>query len=81
LNEFPEKAAGFADNIAHQITGDPYVEVPEGRYPKSIVEKASQLKEFFPESERKELLEFVTKFPKEITLDEIAHHYANTKGM
>jgi len=81
LNEFPEKAAGFADNIAHQITGDPYVEVPEGRYPKSIVEKASQLKEFFPESETKELLDFVTKFPKEITLDEIAHHYANTKGM
>jgi ElaB/YqjD/DUF883 family membrane-anchored ribosome-binding protein len=81
LNEFPEKAANFVDNVAHQISGNPYVEVLEGRYPKNIVERANQLQEFFPESDKKELLDFVTKFPKEISLDEIAHHYANTKGM
>jgi len=81
LGDLPEKVANFADNAAHQISGDPYVEVLEGRYPKSIVEKANQLKEFFPDSDKKELLDFVTKFPKEISLDEIAHHYANTKGM
>jgi ElaB/YqjD/DUF883 family membrane-anchored ribosome-binding protein len=81
LGDFPEKAANFVDNVAHQISGNPYVEVLEGRYPKNVVEKANQLKEFFPESDKKELLEFVTKFPKEISLDEIAHHYANTKGM
>jgi len=81
LGDLPEKVANFADNAAHQISGDPYVEVAEGRYPKSIVEKANQLNDFFPDSDKKALLDFVTKFPKEITLDEIAHHYANAQGM
>jgi len=81
LGDFPEKVADFADKAVHHISGDPYVDVLEGKYPKSIVERANQLKEFFPDSDKKELLDFVTKFPKEISLDEIAHHYANTKGM
>ncbi len=81
LGDLPEKAANFVDNVAHQISGNPYVEVLEGRYPKNVVERANQLQDFFPDSDKKELLDFVTKFPKEISLDEIAHHYANTKGM
>jgi len=70
--ELPGKAVDFVDNIARKIEGDPLVVCAEGRYSKSVVDKAGFLKEVFSDADKKELLDFVERFPKEIPLNQIA---------
>jgi len=70
--ELPSKAVDFVDNLARKIEGDPVVICAEGRYPKSVVDKGNYLKEIFRDADRKELLDFVERFPKEMSLNQIA---------
>jgi len=79
--EFPMKAAGFVDNLTHKISGDPYVECAEGKYPKSVVEKVESLQEVFEDADKKEMLNFVSKLPKEIPLFQIGDLFAIHKQM
>lgn len=79
--EFPMKAADFVDNLTHKISGDPYVECAEGKYPKSVVEKVENLKEVFEDADKKEMLDFVSKLPKDIPLFQIGDLFAIHKQM
>jgi hypothetical protein len=79
--EFPMKAADFVDNLTHKISGDPYVECAEGKYPKSVVEKVESLKEVFEDADKKEMLDFVSKLPKDIPLFQIGDLFAIHKQM
>jgi len=74
--EFPGKVEGFVDNLAHKISGDPLVQCEEGKYPKSVVAKVEELKQVFEEADKKELLEFVSKLPKEFPIFQVADLWA-----
>lgn len=75
LKELPEKAKTALDDWSHKIEGDAYVQIEEGKYPKSVVEKADLLKEVFIDESRKELLEFVKKYPRSVPIEQLAHLY------
>ena len=75
VSELPGKTKGVFDNLSQKVAGDPYVDVEEGRYPESVVKKAVSLKEIFPEEERKNLLEFVKKYSRVVTLEQLANLY------
>jgi len=79
--EFPGKAADFVDNLTQKMSGDPYVECAEGRYPKSVVAKVEELMEVFSDAEKKELLDFVSKLPKEFPLFQCGDLFAMHKNM
>lgn len=73
--ELPGKAKDAIDDWSQKIEGDPLVQCEEGRFPKSVVEKATQLHEIFPEEERKSLLELVSRCPRYATLTQLADYY------
>jgi len=79
LLQLPSSTVSFADNLAQKISGDPYVLVEEGKYPKSVVDKANQLKTIFPDQDNKEMLEYIQRLPKEITVEQVASLYADFK--
>jgi len=73
--EFPENAKNALDDWSHKIEGDPNVQIEEGKYPKSVIEKADSLKEVFIDESRKDLLEFVKKYPRTVNLEQLAHMF------
>jgi len=81
LNNLSSQASSMADTLAHKLTGDPYVLTAEGRYPRSAVDKVSQLQLIFPEGDKKEMLDFVQKLPKEISIEQVASLYADFKNL
>jgi hypothetical protein len=81
LLKLPNTATSMADNFIHKLNGDPYILTAEGRYPKSVLEKANQLKTIFPEEDKKEMLEYIQKLPKEIQIEQAASLYADYKNI
>jgi len=73
--ELPEKVKNAIDEWSHRIEEDPYVQIEEGRYPKSVIEKAQQMKEVFIDESLKDLLEFVKKYPRTVNLQQLAHMF------
>ena len=75
VSEFGGKAIDAVDNLSQKVAGDPYVDIEEGRYLESVVKKANSLKEIFPEEEKKALLEFVKRYARNVTLEQLANVY------
>lgn len=76
ISEIPNVAKAAIDELSGKNEDkDPIVQIEEGRYPKSVVEKAINLQEFFPEANKKELLDFIIRFPNYATLEQLADAY------
>jgi hypothetical protein len=73
--DLPGKAMNALDEWSNKIEGDPYVVIEEGRYPKSVVDKANELKEVFVEEDMKTLLDFISKYPRTANLEQLAHAF------
>jgi len=76
ISYLPGKAVNMVDNFAKIIEGDPYIDIPEGKYPRSVVDRVIHLKQLFPEAPKKDLLEFVQRFPKETSLDQLIEYWS-----
>jgi len=72
ISELPNVAKAAIDDISGKNDKDPIVQIEEGRYPKSAVEKVASLQDFFPEANKKELLDFTMRFPAYATLEQLA---------
>jgi len=77
LSKLPVKIPEAMDTFGQKLIGDPYVVCPQGRYPRSVVEKSYKLKEVFVEEDMKALLEFVARLPREATVIQLADLFAN----
>jgi len=77
----PNSATSMADAFVRKLSGDPYILTEEGRYSKSALEKVNQLKVIFPEGEKKEMLEYVQRLPKELSVEQVASLYADYKNI
>jgi len=75
VSELPNKTKEAFDTLSQRVSGDPYMETQYGRYPESVVKKALLMNEIFPEEERKVLLEFVKRYSRVVTLEQLANLY------
>jgi len=73
--ELPGKAKNALEDWGNKIEGDPYVVIEEGRYPRSIVDKATSLREVFLDESLKTLLDFVSRYPRNANLEQLAHAF------
>lgn len=71
----PGAAKNAIEDFSQKMEGDPLVQCEEGRYPKSVVDKAAELNEIFPEEQRKNLLDLVYRCPRHATLTQLADYY------
>jgi hypothetical protein len=79
LDSFSKKAVEALNDFSHNLDGDPNILCAEGKYPQSVVHKAYKLQEIFPEESKKNLLDFVQKYPKEMTLDQLTEQFVISK--
>jgi len=73
--ELPGKAKNALEDWGNKIEGDPHVIIEEGRYPRSVVDKATSLREVFLDESLKTLLDFVSRYPRNATLEQLAHAF------
>jgi hypothetical protein len=79
LDNLSKKAVVALNDFSHNIDGDPYILCAEGKYPQSVVNKAYKLQEIFPEESKKNLLDFVQRYPREMTLEQLTEQFIISK--
>jgi len=75
--EIPEATLYLLDDISQMLDGDPNLLYKGGKYPKSVIQKSKKIKELFPNADLKYTLNFVSRLPKAMTVDEIVETYIN----
>jgi len=73
--ELPGKAKVALEDWSNKIEGDPHVIIEEGRYPQTVVDKATSLREVFVDESLKTLLDFVSRYPRNANLEQLAHAF------
>jgi hypothetical protein len=82
MKKFPKKGSNFVKKfkdmmtkVSRKLVKDPWMKLPQGKFRESVVSKANQMHELFPHSDMANILEFVSKSPKELTINHLVDGY------